>query len=261
MASIINSVDYQSVAPEEHDISYEGVPGSFHVIDSVSPKESPLITKPRAEWTIGLYTPTLIAASYILGTASSAKSIYSLLSFQPGLGTAIAHFYFFNYLNGKDVETSIRQAYVATISNLLVRVFSLSVGIALGTAYTQILWSALRQKFLSLGMIDRMFSMATGPLNLLHFQTMLTNPLIWLTALLLPLIPIATIFPPGAVTVRFVPVSWTRTMLVPSYDFNYRGTNDSYVNLKNYALFNLGADGIYTYVRSAIFRFVSNRSQ
>lgn len=65
-------------------------------------------------------------------------------------------------------------------------------------------------------MIDLMFSMGTGTLSLLHFPTLLKNPVVWLTALILPLVPISTIFPPGAVTVRFVPLSWTEVMDVPS---------------------------------------------
>ena len=61
-----------------------------------------------------------------------------------------------------------------------------------------------------------MFSMPTEPFGLFHFPALLKNPLLWLTALLLPLVPIATIFLPGAVTVKFIPVSWSKEIQVPT---------------------------------------------
>ncbi|KAE9372515.1 hypothetical protein N431DRAFT_457224 [Stipitochalara longipes BDJ] len=233
---------YQSVVPEELEPSYDEVIRHDLAQDPGSPEDKAHSDGTSSiKWSVGWKTPALMVVFYLVG-----------------LVIAIGHFLFFRFLDGKDVESIIRQSYVATISNLFARAFSLCVGIALGTSYTQLLWRSLRQQFFPIGTIDSMFSMSTGPLNLLHLQNLLKNPILWLTALLLPLVPLATTFPPGALTVTFVPISWTKQMQVPTYSLNYRGTNDSYVNLKNYALFNLGADGPYIDPKPVIERLVKS---
>ncbi|KUJ17687.1 uncharacterized protein LY89DRAFT_781839 [Mollisia scopiformis] len=65
---------------------------------------------------IGWLTPSLIAASLTIATAS-----------------AIGHYSFFQYLNNGQETSRIPQSWVTTVSTAIVKIFSICVGIALDT--------------------------------------------------------------------------------------------------------------------------------
>lgn len=166
-----------------------------------------------------------------------------MLIFVVGAVPAVVHYIFFDFLNTREVDSILLpQSWVSPISTALGRVFSLSLGISLGTAYVQ-LWHRLRRSPTKIGIIDKLFSMQSNPSKLFSLSVIRTSPLLWRFAVFLPLIPIATIFPPGAITVVSVAKVDRFSSTVPTYDFYYRGNNDSYQNFANNALFLMGSDG------------------
>src|SRR5258706_598684 len=125
----------------------------------------------------------------------------AMLKSKSGIISASAHYLIFLRLNNQDVDSSIPQSWVTTISTALGRVFSLSLSVALGLAYTQLLWNKLRKIPAKVGTIDALFSMQANPLKLVNISVIKTAPLLWLAAAFLPIIPSATVFPPGAIVV------------------------------------------------------------
>ncbi|EMR90386.1 hypothetical protein ACHAP3_008901 [Botrytis cinerea] len=189
------------------------------------------------KWRIGWFTPTLIATAFIAGMLSAS-----------------AHYLVFWILNGRDVDSSIPQSWVSPISTALGRAFSISLGVALGTAYTQLLWNRLRRSPTKIGTIECLFLMQSNPLKLVSLAALKTSPLLWLAAAFIPIVPTATIFPPGAIVVVPSPQTYSYNTLVPTYDFDYRGQNDSYENLAVNALFLMGPDGEVRYSKPYLGR-------
>ena len=159
---------------------------------------------------------------------------------------AVGHYCFLAHLHDQIVDDSIiSQGWATRISVIFTRVFSISLSIALGTAYTQLLWRRLRRTALKISTIDRLFSMSSNPLKTLHSSGITNAPTLWLAAVFLPCVPIAAIFPPGALEVVSILNTTSFDWPVPTYDFNYRGNSTSYQALDRHALFIQGPDGEY----------------
>jgi hypothetical protein len=131
-------------------------------------------------WTVGLMTPASIVCFFLLATL-----------------IAIAHYLYCLHLDKKFVENTIPQSWNAALSIAFARAFSTALAASASTAFTQLLWWYLRRKALSLSNIDALFSISTSPLRLHELGLLGTTPLLWFFGLLLPLISIVTIFPPG----------------------------------------------------------------
>ncbi|KAM5527875.1 hypothetical protein FOXYSP1_19749 [Fusarium oxysporum f. sp. phaseoli] len=197
--------------------------------------------KDTSKWCTGWVTPTLIALFYIAGLVSAA-----------------GHYFFFRYLNEREADIS-SQSWVSNISIAFVRVFSISLGSTLGIAYTQLLWRRLRGTPLKVSTIDSLFQISSNPLKLLDTSGITKAPILWLTAAFLPCVPIATIFPPGALIIYQPAITANSSMSVPWYDFDYRGNDSSYQSLAAHALFTLGSDGELRYAKPYLSR-VAKRS-
>jgi len=106
----------------------------------------------------------------------------------------------FMFLDNKPVS-SYRQPYVTTASTILASIFGLSLQVALGTAFTQRLWSILRQSAYKLRIIENLFTMRSNPYLALRKAVLRSAPLLSLFTILLWSLQIVTNFPPGALTV------------------------------------------------------------
>ncbi|KAF2634717.1 hypothetical protein P280DRAFT_494139 [Massarina eburnea CBS 473.64] len=93
--------------------------------------------------------------------------------------------------------------------------------------YRQRLWKTLRQRALSIWSIDQLFLATEDPTLFFNWETILKAPILTVIALILWLIPLATIiFSPGALTFGdFIEVS-NVTINVPTLDFSAESTND-----------------------------------
>jgi hypothetical protein len=121
----------------------------------------------------------------------------------------------FNYLDGRIAErddgseseqlpfrtTSLPQSYVTTISLLLVTAFRAALVAAIGICYTQYLWQTMRRQFLDVGLIEELFQIRANVLRLFNPALIRYTPSLLVIALITWIIPIAAVYPPGAMTV------------------------------------------------------------
>lgn len=117
----------------------------------------------------------------------------------------ILHFVFFQILDGKDViaaPAKLRQSHVSTISLLLVTAFRAAITSTLGIGFTQYLWHILRIKALRVGLIEELFQIRFNFLRLFNLRVIQHAPFLFFTAILSWLVPLATIYPPSALTVQ-----------------------------------------------------------
>jgi hypothetical protein len=139
------------------------------------------------------------------------------------------HYVFFRYLNNRVISqgiplstktTSIPQAYVTTISLLLVTAFRAALLASVGTCYTQLLWATFRERVLKvhvfltltsdgwfakdrqIKLIEDLFQVQTNAFRLGNRNLYLETPILAVVALFSWLIPIATVYPPGALIVE-----------------------------------------------------------
>lgn len=139
------------------------------------------------------------------------KSIGYSLSSYIALMCAVAHFCVFNYLDGRIADrgdepppfrsTSIPQSYVTTISLVLVTAFRASLVASIGICYTQYLWQTLRRQLLEAGLIEELFQIRANALRLFNPALVRYTPSLLVIATLTWLVPLATVYPPGALTV------------------------------------------------------------
>lgn len=72
---------------------------------------------------------------------------------------------------------------------------------SLSISFIQRLWSLFRLKAMKVSMIDSLLSLLQSPLKLLHFEVLWNARFEWGFAIFCFCIPIATVFPPGALSV------------------------------------------------------------
>ncbi|KAH7412328.1 hypothetical protein DE146DRAFT_642829 [Phaeosphaeria sp. MPI-PUGE-AT-0046c] len=115
---------------------------------------------------------------------------------------AIAHFFCFYSLDGKIVdEVIISQTWVTATSFLLVTLIRGALTLCVGTSFVQYLWGMLQTEYLSLRDIERMFSLRTSLFAAINPQIAWKAPLLFSMGAYLWLLPVALIYPPGALIV------------------------------------------------------------
>jgi hypothetical protein len=158
-----------------------------------------------------------------------AAHLVYLLTIELALLCSISHFTLFSKLHGTTTEGDsmrIRQSYVTSISLLLVTIFKSTLLGSVGLSFAQHLWNILRQRAVPVSVIDTMFSMRSNPFELLNFRTIRPAPVLFFTAVYMWLVPLAVIYPPGALTVTSQLHQFIETVEVPTFN-TPRGINDS----------------------------------
>lgn len=151
------------------------------------------------------------------------------------------HLFFFIYLNEKPVNASINQELQAAIANILaifVETFLLG---GVGIAYDQIIWRVFRKKTLKADLIDRLVTFAASPWDLIRPTVLVRVPGIWFIGLLCALVPIAAVFPPGALTVEFDDVVARTLDKVPTMNVSDYG-DGSIQSFIQHSLYEMNAD-------------------
>ncbi|KAJ4401850.1 hypothetical protein N0V91_007633 [Didymella pomorum] len=115
------------------------------------------------------------------------------------------------------------------------------------TAFTQLLWWYLRRRSLSVSKIDALFSLNSSSSNLYQLGLLKAVPVLWLFGLIIPLISIATIFPPGSLIVDQSPNNYTEPLKLYTLDIDNRG-DGSVDNFFAFAYFVIDNNGAPQYV-------------
>ena len=152
---------------------------------------------------------------------------------------AVAHLILFHYLDSRQVNQTISQSYVANISTAFVTLFRTCLVASLVLSFTQILWRKLQTRPMQLNTIDNLFLAPSNPLNILDAAVLWNAPFLCLCIVVCWCIPIAMIYPSGALIVESRQYNKTNNVDVPIFDPTYRG-NGTYAGLKASALFEFG---------------------
>jgi len=134
-----------------------------------------------------------------------------------GAATAIGNHLFFVHFD-QQPQDAIAQSTLNAISVAMAFIFKTCIGFALLTAFTQLLWLTLRERWLEATSIDRLFSSPNSLKALLHIRPATKAPVTWTLALLCWLVPFATIFPPGAISVVGISSNAMVEKLVPTFN-------------------------------------------
>ncbi|KAF3034870.1 hypothetical protein E8E12_002286 [Didymella heteroderae] len=227
------TVNQADAEPYDHNDASQPIPQHVpheHPLDRSSgfgDSEYDSTATKSTQWSVGIMTPMVIIGFFVLATA-----------------VAVAHFLYCHFLDQKFVDETISQSWNAALSVAFARAFSVTLAASASAAFTQLLWWYLRRKAMSLSKIDALFSLNTSPLRLYELDLLATTPLLWFFGLLLPLISVATIFPPGSLVVQQLPDVRQSVMQVPTLDVDYR-RNDSVAAFFEHAVFQGDIDGNY----------------
>jgi hypothetical protein len=125
---------------------------------------------------------------------------------------AVAHHSLFIYLDGRVIDlsnesipfdsTNFLQSSATTFSLVLVTAFRAAMIASIGMCYTQCLWKKLRSELLQIGLIEELFQIGKNVLRLFKPAVVWYAPLLLSVAVLSWLLPVAIIYPPGALTVE-----------------------------------------------------------
>lgn len=183
-----------------------------------------------SRWSIGWTTNFLMCFFYLIGSYLLNFWLHKLTA--EALIIATTHFVAFHYLDGRSVEYGISQTYVTTASNLLAYLFATSITIALSAAFCQHLWFIMRQSAFKLSTIEVLFSIRSNPLQLFRISAIKKTWILILLAIVLYIVPFATNFAPGALTVKSATIVDIVPASVPSFNASYvRAHSRSHVDI------------------------------
>ncbi|KAF2682890.1 hypothetical protein K458DRAFT_488145 [Lentithecium fluviatile CBS 122367] len=137
------------------------------------------------QWTRHLRTVTIIRAAQFLAIAS-----------------AVGHYLLFRTLD----RTPTDEGYLRQ-SQLLVTIFKGTFTTGVGISFAQNLWRTFRGSATAVSLVETLFLLRSSVLTLADLRSILRAPLLYLMALFVWFIGIATIYPPGALTVDLRPNS------------------------------------------------------
>ncbi|KAF2679746.1 hypothetical protein K458DRAFT_393589 [Lentithecium fluviatile CBS 122367] len=144
-----------------------------------------------------------------------------------GIAAAAGHYLLFRTLNGTLADDGyLRQSQVSAISLLLVTIFKGAFTVGVGISFAQYLWHVIRGSATAVSLVETLFLLRSNVFALADLRSILRAPLLYLMALSVWCIGIATIYPPGALTVTLQPYTITNNVNIsvwnpgPSESFN-----------------------------------------
>jgi hypothetical protein len=118
-----------------------------------------------------------------------------------GILAAVGQHLFYSYANGKlEEEFPISQDWVIRVGTAFAFLFQTVLVAAVGSAFTQRFWFAVRRESLAIGSIDAMFSVLGDPRQFFNTEFIFKTKLLFVFAVISYLLPVATILSPGALT-------------------------------------------------------------
>jgi hypothetical protein len=120
-------------------------------------------------------------------------------------------------LDGTAIDSgSFTQSNVSAVSILLVTLYKSSLAAAVGSCFAQHLWLVLREDTTSVSLIEKLFVLRSNVFALGDPRAIWRAPVLFSMALFVWCLGIATIYPPGALTVGLLPSTSTSDMEVLS---------------------------------------------
>jgi len=114
------------------------------------------------------------------------------------------HLAFFLWLDGQPVSTSgISQASQSAVANFFAIAVEIMILGGIGVAYNQFLWRLFRRRSLKAKTIDTLVTLVMSPWDLWRPDLYKDAILAVVIGVLCALVPIAIVFPPGALSVEF----------------------------------------------------------
>ena len=106
------------------------------------------------------------------------------MSFILGSGLAVGHHFFYAHWDGKDITTTISQAWITRIGTAFAFLVKVFLAVATGIAYIQQLWSSLRSQPMKVKRLNSAFSVLGDVTRLFDAGLWFRNPLLLLPALI-----------------------------------------------------------------------------
>jgi hypothetical protein len=164
-----------------------------------------------------------IVGLYLVGTFKYKPIEVDFANTATALLCSILHYIFFNRLHGSVASgehARISQSQTTFISLLLVTIFKASLLGSVGICSVQYLWRVLRGQPIALSTVENLFQMRHNPLELFYCQTFISVS--FFLATFTWIVPLATIYPPGALTIDATPFLLTESvhMSVPELLFD-----------------------------------------
>jgi hypothetical protein len=128
------------------------------------------------------------------------------------------HFLFRHFDQLSPQQAGITQGWLNAIAVALAFIFKACIVCSLLTAFNQLLWFTFRERSLKSIHIEALFSIPTDLYSLLNFDILRLAPLPWIVALMCWFIPLASVFPPGALSVNGVLQNSIEDVLVPTFN-------------------------------------------
>ncbi|EME80298.1 uncharacterized protein MYCFIDRAFT_208546 [Pseudocercospora fijiensis CIRAD86] len=130
------------------------------------------------------------------------------------------HHLFYSSLQARDIsQTTFDQARNINIGTAFAFLVKICLSIAIGAAYAQVLWRTFLHRSLSVAQIDSLSSLITSP-GLDGIGHAVRFPALMAVATIGWFISVATIFPPGTLSVHGEVDSNRTTLTVPTLDFS-----------------------------------------
>jgi hypothetical protein len=127
--------------------------------------------------------------------------------------SALGHYLLFSALDGTLVDDRyLQQPQVSAISLLLVTIFKASFTAGVGTCFAQFLWWTLRGMATAIAIVEKLFLLRSNLFALANARSAWKAPVLFLMALAVWCIGIATIYPPGALIVVSLPYASTQNL-------------------------------------------------
>jgi hypothetical protein len=172
----------------------------------------PLGVKIRAHKT----TVATIIGLYLVGMLKYQPIEVEFANTATALLCSILHYIFFDRLHGSIASgehARISQSQTTFISLLLVTIFKASLLGSVGICSVQYLWRVLRGQPIVLSTVENLFQMRHNPLELFYCHTFISVS--FLLAVYTWIVPLATIYPPGALTITATPSLSTESVHIP----------------------------------------------
>jgi hypothetical protein len=210
-----------------HSQDHKSFDSTASTVKDLSESKKPEDAVTTSQWGEGWKTPILMYGLYVCGESSAIKIHLLLMSPLLALITAVVHLVFFLIMDGKptDGENTISQTYVSAISQLLAKLFKVTLCASLALAFTQHLWRVLRKSLVKVSNIERLFGIRENIFLMAHPGPLKTAPLLFLLALVGWLVPIAVLYPPGALIVVSRTTSRPSNATVPTFNASARDSN------------------------------------
>jgi hypothetical protein len=166
----------------------------------------------------------------LIGIAKTTRTrnvLYSaptimLSTFLAAVSLAVGYHVFNLYWNGRKVQSKLQQEINTAIGTAFAFLVEAAMSAAVGTAYTQIVWSIFLKDRLQVRTIDWLSGLLSSALSLLNWREVRKHPAHASLAMVFFALPFATIFTPGTLYVNLAYKPSSNTTMVPNLDL-YRG--------------------------------------